>query len=99
MRKMLVLIGCLFLVMAFVGVGLAGTEMGAKMDGNLSGEIVKISGEMVDVKDSAGKIHSIHRDPKTTKVTGELKVGIKVVADVNDMGHANSITVEQATKK
>ena len=99
MKKVLVLIACLFLVVAFVGVGLAGSEMGAKMDGNLSGEIVKISGEMVDVKDSAGKIHPIHIDPKTTKKTGELKVGVKVVADVNDMGHANSITVEQATKK
>ena len=71
MKKILGLIGCLFLVVAFVGIGLAGSEMGAKMDGNLSGEIVKISGEMVDVKDSTGKIHSIHRDPKTTTVTGE----------------------------
>ena len=99
MKKILGLIGCLFLVVAFVGIGLAGSEMGAKMDGNLSGEIVKISGEMVDVKDTTGKVHSIHIDPKTTKKTGELKVGIKVVADVNDMGHANSITVEQPMKK
>jgi len=99
MKKMLSLIGCLFLVVAFVGIGLAGSEMGAKMDGNLSGEIVKISGEMVTVKDSVGKEHPIHIDPKTTQRTGELKVGVRVVADINDMGHANWIKVEQPMKK
>ena len=99
MGKMLVLIGCLFFVVTFVSVGLAETEMGAKKDGNLSGEIVKISGEMVTVKDSAGKEITIHIDPKGTKKTGELKVGAKVTADVNDMNHANWIKVEQPMKK
>jgi len=98
MKKILGLVGCLFLVVAFSGVGLAGSEMGAKKEGNVSGEIVKISGEMVDVKDSAGKVRSIHIDPKTTKKSGELKVGARVVADVNDMGHANSISVEEMKK-
>ncbi len=99
MRKILGLLGCLFLVVAFSGVGLAGSEeMGAKKDSNVSGEIVKIEKEMVDVKDSAGKIHSIHVDPKTTKKTGELKVGAKVMADVNDMGHANTISVQEGKK-
>lgn len=99
MKKILGLLCCLFLVVAFSSVGLAESEMGAKATGNLSGEIVKIDKEMVDVKDSAGKIHSIHIDPKTTKKSGELKVGAKVTADVTEQGHANSITVEQATKK
>jgi hypothetical protein len=98
MKKILGLVGCLFLVVAFSGVGFAGSEMGAKKEGNISGEIVKISGEMVDVKDSEGKIHSVHVDPKGTKKTGELKVGVKVMADVNDMGHANSISVEEIKK-
>ena len=99
MKILLGLIGCLFLVMAYVGIGLAGTEMGAKLDGNLSGEIVKIAGEMVTVKDTAGKEHTIHIDPKSTKKTWDLKVGVKVMADVNEMNHANWIKVEQAMKK
>jgi hypothetical protein len=98
MKKVLGLLGCFLLVVAFSGVGLAESEMGAKAAGNVSGEIVKISGEMVDVKDSAGKVHSIHVDPKGTKKTGELKVGAKVMADVNDMGHANSISVQESKK-
>ncbi len=72
-------------VFAFVTIGLAG---------EIKGEITKISGETVEVKDSAGKSHSIHVDPTGTKKTGELKVGAKVTADVNDKGHANSIKVE-----
>lgn len=98
MKKILGMIGSLLLVAAFVGAGFAGSEMGSKMEGNLSGEIVKISGEMVDVKDSSGKVHSIHVDPKSTKKSGELKIGAKVVADVNDMGHANSISVKEGAK-
>ncbi|MCI0527884.1 MAG: hypothetical protein L0Y56_10650 [Nitrospira sp.] len=97
MKKVLGLLGCLLLVVAFSGVGLAGEEMGAK-GGNVTGEVVKISGEMVDVKDGTGKVHSIHVDPKSTKKTGELKVGAKVMADVNDMGHANSISVQENKK-
>ncbi len=99
MKKLLGLLGCLLLVVAFSGVGLAGSEeMGAKNEGNVTGEVVKISGEMIEVKDSAGKVHSIHVDPKSTKKTGELKIGAKVMADVNDMGHANSISVQEGKK-
>lgn len=98
MKKILGWVGCLFLVVAFSGVGFAGSEMGAKKEGNVSGEIVKIDKEMVTVKDSAGKEHTIHIDSKSTKKTGELKVGAKVMADVNDMGHANSISVEEMKK-
>lgn len=72
-------------VFALVSIGLAA---------EIKGEITKMSGEMVDVKDSAGKVHSIHVDPETTKKMGKLKVGAKVMADVNDKGHANSIKVE-----
>jgi hypothetical protein len=98
MKKVLGLLCCLLLVVAFSGAGLAGSEMGAKMEGNLSGEIVKIDKEMVDIKDSAGKVHSVHVDPKGTKKTGELKVGAKVGANVTDSGHANSIWVEEEKK-
>jgi len=95
MKKILSLFGCLLLVFAFTGVGFAGSEMGKKMEGNLSGEIVKVSGEMVDVKDGEGAIHSIHIDPKSTKKSGELEVGAMVGANVNDKGHANSIWVQE----
>ncbi len=98
MKKILGLLGCLLLVVAFSGVGIAESEMGAKAAGNISGEIVKIDKEMVDVKDSDGKIQRIHVDPKTTKKSGELKVGAKVTADVNDTGHANSISVQEDKK-
>ena len=92
MKKMLGLIGCLFLVVAFAGVGFSGSDMGSKK-GNLSGEIVKMSGEMVDVKDRQGKIHAVHIDPVTTQKSGELKVGGMVGADVTPNGHAESIWV------
>lgn len=98
MKKVMGLFSGLLLIAAFSTVGLAGSEMGKKMEGNLSGEIVKIAGEMVDVKDSAGKIHSIHVDPEATKKSGELKVGAKVGADITERGHANSIWVEKAAK-
>ncbi len=91
MKQFLGLIGGLVLAFSLVGVGFAGGDLGKKMKGNLSGEIVKISGEMVDVKDAEGNVRSIHVDPKSTKKSGELKVGAKVSADVNKMGHANSI--------
>lgn len=91
MKKILAVVGCLAFVLAVAGSGMAGSEMGKKMEGNLSGEVIKISGEMVDVKDADGNVRSVHVDPKTTKKSGELKVGAKIGADVNKMGHANSI--------
>jgi hypothetical protein len=86
MKKNLIVIVTVFcLLFAFVATGLAK---------EVKGEVTKISNEMVDVKDDSGKTHSIHVDPKSTEKSGELKVGAKVTADVNDKGHANLIRVE-----
>ncbi len=86
MKKIFGLVGAFVLVMALAGVGLANQT--------ISGEIVKIDGEMVSVKDSTGKVQQIHVDPKATKKTGELKEGAKVTAQVDEKGHANSVEVK-----
>jgi hypothetical protein len=86
MNKIFGLIGAFVLMMALTGVGLAGQT--------ITGEIVKIDGETVSVKDDTGKVQQIHVDPKATKTTGKLKEGAKVTADVDDKGHANSIEVK-----
>lgn len=87
MKKIFGLVGAFVLVMALSGVGLAGTT--------ITGEIVKIDGEMVSVKDSAGKVHQIHVDPKATKKSGELKQGDKVKAEVDEKGHAKSVEAQK----
>lgn len=80
------------LISAFVLViSLAGISFAAK---TITGEITKIDGEMVSVKDSTGKVEQIHVDPKATKKTGDLKEGAKVTAQVDDKGHATSVEVK-----
>lgn len=86
MKKMFGLIGVFVMVLALAGVGLAGKT--------ITGEIVKIDGEMVSIKDDSGKVQQVHVDPKGTKKTGELKQGAKVMAQVNDQGHVESIEVK-----
>jgi hypothetical protein len=86
LNKIVGMIGAFVLLISLVGVGLAGQT--------LNGEIVKIDGAMVSVKDDSGKVTQIHVDPKTTQKTGELKEGAKVTAQVNDKGHAESIEVK-----
>ena len=85
MKNLVTVFVAICFVFAFATIGHAGA---------VKGEITKMSGDMVDVKDSEGKMHAIHVDPKSTKKDGKLKVGAMVEADVNDMGHANSIKVE-----
>jgi hypothetical protein len=86
MKKIFSLMGALVMVMTLAGVGFANQT--------ITGEIVKIEGDMVSVKDSTGKVQQIHVDPKATKKTGELKEGAKVTAQVDDKGHANSVEVK-----
>ncbi|TAJ98635.1 MAG: hypothetical protein EPO39_17715 [Candidatus Manganitrophaceae bacterium] len=86
MKKSFGLVSLFVLLMGLTGIGSAG---------QITGEIVKIDGEMVSVKDSSGKVQQIHVDPKGTKKSGDLKVGAKVKADVQDNGHANSVEVEK----
>lgn len=86
MKRIFGLIGVFVMVLALAGVGFAGKAV--------TGEIVKIDGEMVSIKDDTGKVQQVHVDPKATKKTGELKEGAKVMAQVNDQGHAESIEVK-----
>ncbi|MBI3803631.1 MAG: hypothetical protein HY282_07685 [Nitrospirae bacterium] len=87
LKKIFGFIGAFALVMALAGVSLAGT---------ITGEIVKIEGDMVSVKDSGGKIHQIHVDPAATKKSGELKQGDKVKAEVDEKGHASSVESQKS---
>lgn len=86
MKRILGLIGVFVMVLAMASVGFAGKA--------ITGEIVKIDGEMISIKDDTGKVQQVHVDPKATKKTGELKQGAKVTAQVNDQGHAESIEVK-----
>jgi len=83
LNKSVAVMGAFVLLLFLVGVGLAGQT--------ITGEIVKIDGEMVSVKDSSGKVQQIHVDPQSTKKTGDLKPGAKITAQVNDRGHAESV--------
>ena len=74
---------------AWFGLAMAGAE------GNVSGEITKIDGEMVTIKMEDGKTKEVHIDAKSTKKEGDLKVGAHVSADVTSGGHANWIKVKE----
>lgn len=65
----------------------------------VKGEIVKISGDIVHVKDTKGNVHEIHNDPGGTRRTGEVKVGAMIEADVTGSGHANSIMAKMMEVK
>lgn len=84
------------LVMAVAILSLVGTSWA----GMVMGDLVKIDtqGSFYFVKDKDAKEHKIHFD-KTTKVTGEVKVGAKVEVDEDAKGHAVSIKVMEMMKK
>ncbi len=67
----------------------------ADVPGSIRGEVTKISGDMVTIKTTEGKMQSFHVDPKTTKKEGQVNVGAMVSADVNNSGHATSVKVIQ----
>jgi len=69
------------------------------MKGHIKGEVTKIEGDMVTVKDATGKEHMLHVDAKATKKEGEIKVGAHVEADADKSGHAKSIKVEAEMSK
>jgi hypothetical protein len=57
----------------------------------VSGEVTAVDGEFVSVKNEKGETQKFHMD-KTTKITGELKVGAKAEVEEHD-GHAMSVMV------
>lgn len=85
----------LSLVMAVAVLSLVSTSWA----GMVMGDLVKIDtqGSFYFVNDKDGKEHKIHFD-KTTTVTGEVKVGVKVEVDEDAKGHAVSIKVMEVKK-
>lgn len=89
MKRMLISLVMAVAILSWVSMGWAGMVMG---------ELVKIDdkGSFYFLKDMDGKEHKIHFD-KTTKKTGDIKVGAHVEVDEKD-GHANSIQVMEMKK-
>jgi hypothetical protein len=92
MKKGTMLLMAVLATAAFSTAGYA--EEGHKKGGHITGEVTKIDGDMVTVKDMHGEEHMLHVD-KTTKKMGELKVGEHVMAEATDSGHAKSIEEEK----
>ena len=85
------------LVAGVMMVSLSTVSFAGKGHGNMvKGEVTKIEGDMVTVKDAKGKEHMLHIDAHATKKEGEIKVGAHVEADAEANGHAKSIKVGAA---
>jgi exosome complex RNA-binding protein Csl4 len=56
----------------------------------VNGDVLKIEGEFYTVKDMTGKEVRLHAD-KTTELTGAVKAGDKIEAQVTEKGHALSM--------
>ncbi len=83
----------MFLVAAMVAFSFATTTF-ASEGHKVSGEVTKVEGDMVTVKDDKGKEHKLHTD-KTTKMSGDVKQGAKVEAEMTEKGHATAISVKK----
>ena len=90
MKKGLMFLLAALVTAAFSSVGYAGE---GHEEGHISGTVIKVDGEMITVKDAHGEEHMLHVD-KTTKKSGEIKVGEHVMAEATDSGHAKSIMEE-----
>lgn len=83
----------MFFVAAMVAFSFA-TVSFATEGHKISGEVTKVEGDMVTIKDDKGKEHKLHTD-KSTKTTGDIKQGAKVEAEMSDKGHATAISVKK----
>jgi hypothetical protein len=86
MKRVVTMATLLLVLASFVGIGLAESEI-------ITGELIDITGEMVTVKTESeqgfeGSRSTFHVDPKTTEKSGDLKIGMKVQAEVDQNGHA-----------
>jgi len=81
--------------LAIIAVSTVGFAGGKK--GHIAGEVTKVEGAMVTVKDDHGKDHMLHVDD-TTKKQGHVEVGVHVEAEVADSGHAKSIMAHEEKK-
>jgi hypothetical protein len=89
MKKLVMMVVAVSLI--WVGAALAGADAG-----NVAGEVTKVEGEMVTIKQADGTAKTVHIDPKGTKKEGEIKIGAQVTADVTSSGHANWIKETKA---
>lgn len=88
MKKLIMFFVAAMVAFSFATVGFAGG------DHKISGEITKVEGDMVTIKDEKGKEHMVHTD-KSTKMSGEVKQGAKVEAQTTEKGHATMISVKK----
>lgn len=64
----------------------------------VTGEVTKVEGDMVTIKDEKGKEHTVLTD-ETTEMFGEVKQGAKVDAEMTEKGHAAMITIRKGDGK
>jgi hypothetical protein len=72
------------LVFASATAGLAAVK-------KVAGDVLKVEGEFVVVKDDKGEVHKFHVD-KTTKQIGDIKAGSRVEIEATPQDHASKIT-------
>ena len=92
MKKGLMYLFVGLIAITFSTIGFAMEKKEGHDEGHIKGEITKIDGDMVTVKDEHGEEHMLHVD-KTTKKKGDLTAGAHVEAEATESGHASSITV------
>jgi len=82
--------GWIYLVAGLAVVTLTTVGFAGGKKGHVGGEVTKVDGAMVTVKDDHGKEHMLHIDD-TTKKEGDVVVGAHVDAETADSGHVKSI--------
>ncbi len=88
MKKIMMFVMAGVVALSFAAVGQAGSSE------KIKGEVTKVDGDFVELKDDKGASQKFHMD-KTTKIMGELKVGAMVEVEDHD-GHAMSVTAAPA---
>ncbi len=98
MNKLATLLIAVAMVIGFNAPGFAGPGHGHDEKENhghkVVGEVAKIEGPFVIVKDKAGKSHKFHVN-KSTHTEGKVKIGTKVEVESTDNGHALSMHVHK----
>jgi|GEM_PF-4848312 len=80
------------MVLMVVAMLMGSSAVGMAKNRTVKGDVVKIDGDFVEVKDAKGQIQNLHTD-KTTKRVGEIVVGSTIKATMTRDGHAKKITV------
>lgn len=84
-------VSILLMLVVFISVSLASVSSAS---GKVSGEVVKMEGEFLTIKDGNGKTHKFHVDTSTRK-SGNVRAGSHVEVDATPSGHAKAIMVKQ----